>query len=273
MAEIISADSRQFYKELKIGVAMPSESELSAVKHHFIGHLSVTDQYNVSRFENDVISFLSNHFKSADCALMVGGSGLYIDAVCKGIDLLPDIDDDLRGFLKARLATGGLEPLKEELKVLDLDYYKKVDLHNPNRILRALEVCLKTGKPYSSFRVRNIVQRDFNVVRIGLDRPRSELFRIIEKRVDGMIQDGLVEEVKGFLNRRNLNALNTVGYKEIFRYLDGDFTLEEAIEKIKTNTRRYAKRQLTWFKRDDSIHWFHPDEFDKIWNHIRNIIS
>lgn len=262
--EIISADSRQFYRELKIGVASPGKVELKSVKHHFIGHLSVTDYYNVSRFENDIIGFLDNYFKSNNHALMVGGSGLYIDAVSKGIDFLPDPDDDLRKNLKIKLTEQGLEPLKQELKKLDPDYYLVVDLQNPNRILRALEVCLMTGKPYSSFRIRNIKPRNFNIIKIGLDRPRAELFERIEKRVDQMIASGLVEEVKSLRKFRNLNSLNTVGYKEIFYYLDGNCSLTEAINKIKINTRRYAKRQLTWFKKDNAITWFHPDEIGKI---------
>jgi tRNA dimethylallyltransferase len=262
--EIISADSRQFYRELKIGVASPGKVELKAVKHHFIGHLSVTDYYNASRFENDIIGFLGNFFKSKNLALVVGGSGLYIDAICNGIDYLPDPDDDLRKNLKIKLAEQGLEPLKQELKKLDPDYYQVVDLQNPNRILRALEVCMMTGKPYSSFRIRNIKPRNFNITKIGLDRPRVELFERIEKRVDQMIAAGLVEEVKSLDKFRTLNSLNTVGYKEIFCYLDGNCSLTEAISKIKINTRRYAKRQLTWFKKDNAITWFHPDEIGKI---------
>jgi tRNA dimethylallyltransferase len=262
--EIISADSRQFYRELKIGVASPDKVELKVVKHHFIGHLSVADYYNVSRFENDIIGFLDNFFKSSNHALIVGGSGLYIDAVSKGIDYLPDPDDDLRKSLKVTLVEKGLEPLKQELKKLDPDYYQVVDLQNPNRILRALEVCLMTGKPYSSFRIRNIKPRNFNIIKIGLDRPRAELFERIEKRVDQMIAAGLVEEVKSLGKFRNLNSLNTVGYKEIFYYLDSNCSLTEAIDKIKINTRRYAKRQLTWFKKDNAITWFHPDEIGRI---------
>jgi tRNA dimethylallyltransferase len=270
-AEIISADSRQFYKELRIGVAIPSEAELKAVKHHFISHLSITDYYNVSRYENDVIDFLQNYFKYKNAALMVGGSGLYIDAVCKGIDVLPDIDEDIRIYLKTKFIAEGLDPLREELKMLDPDYYRKVDLQNPNRIIRALEVCLITGKPYSAFRIKDFKPRDFKILRMGLDRPRSELFEIIEQRVDRMIEEGLVDEVKDLISQRNLNALNTVGYKEIFQFLDGNLTLDEAIDKIKTHTRRYAKRQLTWFKRDGSITWFHPEELERIRNYIKGI--
>lgn len=266
--EIISADSRQFYRELKIGVASPGMVELKAVKHHFIGHLSITDYYNVSRFENDIIGFLGNYFKSKNLALLVGGSGLYIDAICNGIDYLPDPDDDLRKNLKSKLIEQGLEPLKQELKKLDPDYYQVVDLQNPNRIMRALEVCIITGKPYSSFRIKNIKPRNFNVIKVGLDLPRKELFERIENRVDHMIESGLIEEVKSLEQFRNLNSLNTVGYKEIFHYLDGNCSLIDAIDKIKTNTRHYAKRQLTWFKKDKAITWFHPDEIEKIIDYI-----
>jgi tRNA dimethylallyltransferase len=269
-AEVISADSRQFYKELKIGVASPSEDELTMVKHHFVGHLSISDYYNVSRFEQDVLSFLEKYFKKNQFAVMVGGSGLYIDAVCKGIDELPDADDQIRENLKTTYNEQGLDPLKEQLKELDPEYYKIVDLNNPNRILRALEVCIQTGKPYSSLRLHHPKPRDFNIIKVGLDRPREELFQIIENRVDRMIESGLVEEVEGLLEFKYLNALNTVGYKEIFSFFDETWTLEKAIEKIKTNTRRYSKRQLTWFKKDEEIEWFHPDETGKMIEYIQN---
>ncbi|MCD4695107.1 MAG: tRNA (adenosine(37)-N6)-dimethylallyltransferase MiaA, partial [Bacteroidales bacterium] len=249
-AEIISADSRQFYKEMKIGTAAPSDKELEAVKHHFTGHLSVTGYYNVSRFENDVLEFLELYFKTNNHGVVVGGSGLYIDAVCKGIDELPDPDETLRNKLKESLKKDGINVLKNQLKKLDPDYYKVVDLNNPNRILRALEVCLMTGKTYTSLRNNNPKPRDFEIIKIGLNRPRQELVEIIHKRVDKMIENGLIDEVKSLTKFRDLNALNTVGYKEIFKYIDGDWPLDLAIEKIKTNTRRYAKRQMTWFNRD-----------------------
>lgn len=268
--EIISADSRQFYRELKIGVATPDDSILRSVKHHFVGHLSITEYYNVSRFENEVIELLSDYFRTRDFALIVGGSGLYIDAVCKGIDVLPDPDMNLRDQLIKQYETAGLESLKKQLKELDPEYYQAVDLNNPNRIIRALEVCISTGLPFSSLRSSVNKIRDFRIVKIGLDRPRAELFERIEKRVDQMIEAGLVEEVENLRHFRNLNSLNTVGYKEIFNYLDGNCSLDEAIEKIKTNTRRYAKRQLTWFKKDLSINWFHPDETDKIVDFVKS---
>ncbi|MBN2173408.1 MAG: tRNA (adenosine(37)-N6)-dimethylallyltransferase MiaA [Bacteroidales bacterium] len=266
--EIISADSRQFYKELNIGVAAPSKAQLSEVKHYFIRHLSVTDYYNVSRFEQDVLKLLKMLFEKYEYVVMVGGSGLYIDAVCKGIDALPDPDPELREKLKDMTADKGLEPLRIRLKELDPDYYGIVDLDNPNRLLRALEVCMITGEPYSKLRKNKPRKRNFEIIKIGLDRPRSELFSLIENRVDMMIKQGLEAEVKNLQQFRHLNALNTVGYKEIFKYLDGDWTLDLAIEKIKINTRRYAKRQLTWFKRDNEIMWFHPDELQKILKHI-----
>lgn len=271
--EIISADSRQFYKQLKIGVAAPTKEELLAAPHHFVSHLRLDEYYNVSRFENEVISFLNDFYKQHDVAVMVGGSGLYLDAVCKGIDELPDPDEKLRTDLKEQLRTKGLEPLKEQLKHLDPEYYQIVDLNNPNRVLRALEVCLMTGETYTSQRKAPNKPRDFRILKIGLNRPREELFSIIEKRVDLMIAAGLLEEVKSLSPFKDLNSLNTVGYKEIFKYLDGEYPFSTAIEKIKTHTRRYAKRQLTWFKKDDSIHWFNPDEKLKILSFLESEIK
>jgi tRNA dimethylallyltransferase len=263
-SEIISADSRQIYRELKIGVASPTPDELKAVRHHFVGCISVGDYYNISKFEEEVIQWLENWFKSHQYAVMTGGSGLYIDSVCKGIDELPDPDNFLRKELTEKLKKEGIDSLKMQLKQLDPGYYATVDLNNPSRILRALEVCIITGKPYSSFRTEKSKPRKFKIVKIGLNLPRHELINQIDKRVDQMITNGLVEEVKSLLPFRNLNSLNTVGYKEIFKYLDGDLTLNLAVEKIKTNTRRYAKRQLTWFKKDKNIYWFHPEEVEKI---------
>ncbi len=266
--EIISADSRQFYKELKIGVAAPSSEELNTVEHHFIGHLSIADYYNVSRYEQDVLQFLKSYFELHQHAILVGGSGLYIDAVCKGIDKLPDPDEDLRKQLKDTFIKEGLVPLRLQLEELDPEYYQIVDLNNPNRILRAIEVCISTGQTYTSLRQNSAKSRDFEIVKIGLDRPREELFQIIEARVDKMIELGLVEEVKSLDQFKELNALNTVGYKEIFNYLDGEWSLDKAIEKIKTHTRRYAKRQLTWFRKDEDIKWFHPHDMDEIIEHF-----
>ncbi len=262
--EIISSDSRQFYRELKIGVASPSEQELAEVTHHFIGHLSVSDYYNVSMFENDVLEKLKGLFTTNDHVVMVGGSGLYIDAVCNGIDELPDVDETLRENLKTAYRTHGIEYLREKLRDLDPEYYDVVDLLNPKRLLSAIEVCISTGKTSTSLRKNKPEKRDFDIIKIGLNTGRDELFDNIHARVERMIGDGLVEEARALLPFREVNALNTVGYKELFNYFDGEMGLDEAIAKIKTNTRRYAKRQLTWFKKDDEITWFPPDETQRI---------
>jgi tRNA dimethylallyltransferase len=215
------------------------------------------------------MSFLNGYYKNHDYAVMVGGSGLYVDAVCQGIDEFPDADEGLRREIKVHYEKGGIESIKAMLKELDPVYYEKVDLQNPNRILRALEVCLATGKPFSAQRKNKPTERDFNIIKIGLNRPRNELVEIIHKRVDTMLEAGLVDEVRSLYPNKNLNALNTVGYKEIFKYLDGEWSLDLAIEKIKTNTRRYAKRQMTWFGRDEEIEWFLPDDEDSILKYIR----
>ena len=243
--EILSADSRQFYRELKIGVAAPSEAELNAVPHHFIGNLSIHDYYNVSRYETDVLALLDRLFLTKKQLLMVGGSGLYINAVCHGIDELPDPDPDLR----KELQNNELEELRNKLKLLDPEYYAIVDLANPTRLIRAIEVCLQTGKPYSSLRNGTARPRKFNILKIGLSRERAELNQIIGLRVDQMIEQGLLEEARNLYPLRHYNALNTVGYKELFEYFDGKITLEQAIADIKTHTRRYAKRQMTWQRR------------------------
>jgi tRNA dimethylallyltransferase len=270
--EIISADSRQFYNELKIGTCIPSEEELKSVKHHFIGHLSINDYYNVSRFETDVLNCLNLKFKMQNLkfVLMVGGSGLYINAVCNGIDDLPDPDEQIRLHLKDIYKNKGIESLQIQLKKLDPVYYNEVDIANPNRLIRALEVCIQTGRKYSELRTQNPKPRDFRIIKIGLQRDINELYNIINNRVDRMIADGLVNEARNLLPCRNLNALNTVGYKELFLYFDGILTLTEAITKIKTNTRHYAKRQLTWFRKDKSTTWFHPSETNKILDFVKN---
>ena len=261
-AEIISADSRQFYKALKIGAAAPSEDELALVKHHFVGHLSVNDYYNVSRFEEEVLAKLDQLFKTRPFVIMTGGSGLYIDAVCRGIDELPLIEDDLREKVKNWHQVQGIGFLQEKLQHLDPEYYGIVDQANPKRLMRAIEVCLATGQTFTSLRKNETKNRDFDIIKIGLNRPRAELFENISLRAEKMITDGLVDEVKSLQAFRELNALNTVGYKEIFDYLDSKVTLAEAIENVKTNTRRYAKRQLTWFKRDGEMRWFMPEDTD-----------
>lgn len=262
--EIISADSRQFYKEITIGTAKPTANELALVPHHFISNLSISDYYNVSKFENEVLVLLEKLFLTYDTVVMVGGSGLYIDAVCKGIDDLPDADDKLRSDLKNQFNKKGIEPLLKELQKLDPAYYEIVDKANPNRVLRALEVIKETGKTFTELRKNSKKERTFEIIKFCLNRERKELFERISIRVDQMIDEGLLEEVKSQIHNRKLNALNTVGYKEMYKYLDGEISLEQAITDLKTNSRRYAKRQLTWFKRDDSYCWIHPNQLDEV---------
>jgi len=256
---IISADSRQFYKEMQIGNAIPSAEQLALVSHHFIGHISIHDPYDVSRFESDALQKLNELFAKQKIVIMAGGSGLYINAVCRGFDELPDKDPMLREKLLATLEKGGLQALQEQLRQLDPEYFAKVDRSNPNRLMRAIEVCMIAGKPYSQLRKGEVNERPFSVLKIALNRSREELFARIGARTDQMISAGLLEEVKSLAPYRHLNALNTVGYKELFDFLDGKCTFQQALTDIKTNTRRYAKRQLTWFKKDPEYHWFHPN--------------
>ena len=266
--EIISADSRQFYREMYIGTAKPDQFQLDEVKHHFVGQLSIHDYYNVSNFENEALLLLKTLFLQNNIVFMVGGSGLYIDAVCRGIDDFPDPKPELRSYLKGVYQDEGIVKLQEMLLHLDPEYLATVDVNNPNRLLRALEVCHTTGKKFSEQRLNSSKTRDFQIIKIGLNLPRPELFSRIELRVDQMIEKGLVDEVKSLLPFRHLNALNTVGYKEIFDFLDSKITLEQAIVNIKTNTRRYAKRQLTWFKRTDEFTWFEPSQVNEITNYL-----
>ena len=265
---IINADSRQIYKELKIGTASPTSEQLQLVPHYFVGSLSLTDYYSASLFEQQVLEILSRQFRSHDFALMAGGSMMYIDAVCDGIDDIPTVDDQTRETLKQRLKEEGLEKLVEQLKELDPEYYEIVDRQNPRRVVHGLEICLMTGKTYTSFRKREKKERPFRIVKIGLNRPREELYDRINQRVDQMMQQGLLDEAKALYPMRQMNALNTVGYKELFDYLDGRWPLEEAVERIKGNTRRYARKQLTWYKKDPQIRWFHPDEKEQIISYI-----
>ncbi len=267
-SEIISADSRQFFSEMSIGTAKPDQQQLNEVKHHFIGQLSIHDYYNVSKFENEVMQLLEKLFGKHDVVIMVGGSGLYIDAVCKGIDNFPDPEPELRSFLKGIYLDEGIVKLQEMLFHIDPEYYAKVDINNPNRLLRALEVCHTTGKKFSEQRLNSNKNRGFRIIKVGLNLPRPQLFNRIGFRVDQMVEKGLVEEVQNLLPFRHLNALNTVGYKEIFDFLDSKINLEQAIENIKTNTRRYAKRQLTWFNRTDEYAWFEPSELNEITNYL-----
>ncbi len=263
-SEIISCDSRQFYKELSIGTAVPEKEQLAAVKHHFIQNISIADYYNVSNFENDVIQLLNTYHKTNNIALMTGGSMMYIDAVCNGIDDMPDIDTEIREFYKAKLINEGIETLRFELKRVDPEHYNIVDLKNGKRIIRALEVYAQTGKTYTSFRTAPKKKRNFEIIKIGLQIEREKLYERINKRVDIMIKNGLVNEAKENYKNKGLNALNTVGYKELFAYFDGEYSLEKAIELIKRNTRRYSRRQISWFKRDNEINWFNPNNFEEI---------
>lgn len=267
-SEIISADSRQFYKEMSVGTAKPDPELLKEIKHHFIGHLSIHDYFNVAKFESEVLVLLSRLFEKHDVVFLTGGSGLYIDAVCLGIDEFPDPEPELRNYLKGIYQDEGVERLQSMLKESDPEYFAMVDIQNPNRLLRALEVCFTTGKKYSEQRMNSSKKRDFNIINIGLNLPRPILFDRIEQRVDQMIDNGLVDEVKGLLPFRHLNALNTVGYKEIFDYLDNTVSLDKAIFNIKTNTRRYAKRQLTWFNRRGDYAWFEPLDLNEITSYL-----
>ena len=264
--EIVSADSRQFYKELKIGAAFPNHKELSVVKHHFIGNLSITDEYNVSKYEQDALQTLETIFTTHNTAVLVGGSGLYLDAVCKGIDDLPDPDPELRESIKNLFNENGITALQSKLKLLDPEYYNQVDRDNPKRLMRAIEVCITTGKTYTSLRLSNPKPRNFNIIKIGLFTDREVMYWRINQRTDKMIKDGLIEEAYSLLPYRNYNSLNTVGYKELFNYFDKTITLEEAIDKIKINTRRYAKRQLTWFNKDDKIIWIDINNIKNIYD-------
>lgn len=267
--EIISADSRQFYKEMRIGTGTPAVAELKAVPHHFIGHISIHDAYNVSHFEEDALKKLDQLFTSRDYIILTGGSGLYINAVCHGIDDLPDPDNGLRNKLKELFYAHGIKALQDKVKEIDPAYYAEVDQSNPKRLLRAIEVCLTTGVTYSSLRKNKPKTRNFKVLKIGLTRDREELYRRINHRVDKMMDEGFLSEAKALYTYRHLNALNTVGYKELFDHLDAKITIDEAVEKIKTNSRRYAKRQLTWFRKDPEITWFHADDLPGIMNAIK----
>ena len=265
---IINADSRQIYKELKIGTASATDEQLAKVKHYFVGTLSLNDYDSASLFEQQTMEILKCEFAKSDYALMAGGSMMYIDAVCDGIDDIPTVDDVTRETLKTRLANEGLTPLVEELRHLDSEYYEIVDKQNPRRVVHGLEICLMTGKTYTSFRKREKKQRPFRIIKIGLNREREELYNRINQRVDQMMDEGLLDEARNLYPMRHMNALNTVGYKEIFAYLDGKWTLEEAVERIKGNTRRYARKQLTWYKKDELIRWFHPNEKENIISYI-----
>lgn len=263
-AEIISADSRQFYKELSIGTAAPTAEELAQVKHHFVHNLSIEDKYDVADYEKDVLSFLKQYFKTKDVAIMTGGSGLFIDAVCNGLDDMPDISEEVRDRVSKMLETDGIDALQKEVERVDNEYFQVVDRQNPRRLQRALEVYYQTGKPYSTFRQRNVAKRDFEITKLALLWDRDKLIERINQRVDMMMQQGLLDEVKSVYPKRHLNSLNTVGYKELFDYIDGKCTLEQAVEQIKINTRQYAKRQMTWLRKNNDYQWFTIDEVEII---------
>ncbi len=262
--EIISCDSRQMYKEMTVGTAVPSQELLERVSHHFIQVKSIREYYNASRYENDVLSLLDRLFKTYDKVIMTGGSGLYIDAVRFGIDELPEMDDEVRQQIQRQYEEEGIESLRHDLRKLDPLSYERIDLKNPKRIQKALEITLITGKPYSSFLTAPKKKRDFSFRLIALDRPREELYRNINHRVHEMISRGLTDEARRLYPYRQYNALNTVGYRELFDHFEGKMTLEEAITRIQANTRKYARKQLTWLKKDPDWQWFHPEEKDKI---------
>ena len=269
-AEIISADSRQFYKELSIGTAAPTAEELAQVKHHFVHNLSIEDKYDVADYEQDVLSYLNEYFKTKNVAIMTGGSGLFIDAVCNGLDAIPDISEEIRNRVTKMLEIDGLETLQKEVERVDPEYFQIVDKQNPRRLQRALEVFYQTGKPYSTFRQKNAAERDFDIIKVALLWDRTALINRINARVEAMMAHGLLDEVKSVYQKRHLNSLNTVGYKELFDYLDGKCTLEQAVEQIKISTRQYAKRQMTWLRKNNDYKWFGIDEVDEIIDFCRD---
>ena len=269
---IVSADSRQLYADLKIGTAAPTPEQLARVEHHLVGTLQLADYYSAARYEEEVMNLLPRLFVKHPVMLLTGGSMMYVDAVCKGIDDIPTVDDETRRFLLQRYEEEGLERLCAELKLLDPEYYVEVDLRNPKRVIHALEICYMTGKTYTSFRTRQVKERPFRMVKVGLTRDREELYRRINLRVDQMMADGLLEEALRVYPYRSLNSLNTVGYKELFKYFDGEWTLDFAVEKIKQNSRIYSRKQMTWFKRDADIRWFHPEQEAEITAYLDNVL-
>lgn len=268
--EIISSDSRQFFKETVLGTAKPTGIQLSQVPHHFINSHSIHDHYDVSLFEKEVLNLMHTFFKNHKMIIMTGGSGLYIDAVCNGFDEMPKIDSEIRQKIIKEYELKGLIFLQEQVMLLDPEYFTLVDQNNPQRLMRAIEVCRATGKPFSAYRKKKKVDRPFKVIKIGLERDRSELYHRIDLRMDLMIQQGLFDEATSLFPYKDLNALQTVGYSEIFGFLEGKYDKEEAIRLLKRNSRRYAKRQLTWFKKDPEMSWFHPDQFEEVHGFISN---
>ncbi|MFA9370401.1 MAG: tRNA (adenosine(37)-N6)-dimethylallyltransferase MiaA [Labilibaculum antarcticum] len=270
---ISSSDSRQVYREMSIGTAVPEKEQLEAVKHHFIHTHSIHDYFSSWECEQQTLELLSNLYEEKDEVLLVGGSMMYIDAICNGIDEIPTIDPELRNEVVERTKNEGVESLRMQLKQLDPVFYNQVDLKNTKRVIHAVEVCLMTGKPYSTLRTNTRKKRDFNIIKVGLNRDRAELYSRINSRVDLMMKDGLLEETQALFEHRHYNSLNTVGYKELFEHFEGNISLEEAVELIKRNSRRYAKRQLSWFNRDKEIEWFHPDQEDEVIQYIENKIK
>mgnify|MGYP000911314218 CR=1 FL=1 len=270
---IVSADSRQLYADLKIGTAAPTPEQLNRVPHHLVGTLKLTDYYIAARYEEQALGIIEKLFEQHETVVLTGGSMMYIDAICKGIDNIPTIDAETREMMLQRYESEGLETLCSELKLLDPEYYKIVDLKNPKRVIHALEICYMTGKTYTSFRTQKKKDRSFHIIKIGLTRDRNELYERINHRVDVMMDEGLLEEARAVYPYRTLNSLNTVGYKELFNYLDGSWELPFAIEKIKQNSRIYSRKQMTWFKRDEEIHWFHPDQETEIIEYCKEQLS
>lgn len=270
--EIVSADSRQFFRELCIGTAVPSAEELNTVPHHFIQSKSIHDYYNVSEFETDALSLIDQLFMSNNPLILTGGSMLYVDTVCKGIDDIPTVSPEIRNEVVRWYEVHGLEALQQKLQELDPEYFSNVDQNNPKRLLHAVEICMMTGKTFTSFRKNTIKQRPFRILKVGINQDRSILYDRINKRVDLMMDSGLLEEAKSVYQFRNLNSLNTVGYKEIFEFLDGNCTLDESVDLIKRNSRRYARKQLTWFRRDPEIKWFEPGQIDEIIAYLNQIL-
>ena len=270
---ILSCDSRQLYRDLPIGTAAPTADQLARAKHYFVGTLGLEDYYSAAQYEQDALAVLAQEFQTHDTLVMTGGSMMYIDAVCKGIDDIPTVDDDTRNLLKQRYAAEGLEPLQKELRLLDPEYYAACDIRNTKRVIHALEICYMTGRTYTSYRVRAKKERPFRILKVGLHRERADLFDRINCRVTQMADQGLVEEARRVLPFRHCNSLNTVGYKEIFQYLDGEWTLDFALEKIRRNTRVYAKKQMTWFKKDEATRWFHPDDEVGILRYLQEALA
>jgi tRNA dimethylallyltransferase len=268
--EIVSCDSRQFYREMHLGTAKPSGEEQAQVRHHLIDSLSIEEEYDVKRFEKDALAILDEIFQRKSVAVMTGGSGLFADAITKGFDDIPEIDPQIRSRVIADFEEKGLEWLQGQIATVDPEYYEQVDRQNPQRLMRALEVSLGTGLKFSSFRIKAKVSRPFEVIKIGLERERDELYQRIDWRMDQMIDAGLFEEAASLFDRRHLNAMQTVGYSEIFGFLEGNYDRDEAIRLLKRNSRRYAKRQLTWFRRDPEIRWFHPDQTEEIIEWVEN---